>query len=216
MKRARNTIQKEERRAVILDAGWKLFIEEKFSDISMSWVAREAGLAKGTLYLYFETKEELFLALLTEKMAIFFEELNQEMLKLGVGVTAEEMSRFTGRFFAQRPHLSRLMAISHLLLEHNTKDEAIIAFKQMTGTNVAQTGQIMEQVLSFLKVGEGAQLVLDVYTIVLGVQQIADPAPNVLDLLDREPELGFFDIDLEAYLTHMVATHLQGIFSRGQ
>lgn len=211
MKRARNTIQKGERRAAILDAGWKLFIDEKFSDISMSWVAREAGLAKGTLYLYFETKEELFLALLTEKMELFFQELNKDLLAMGEGVTVGEMSRFTGRFFAQRLHLSRLMAISHSLLEHNTRDEAIIAFKQMTGTNVVQTGSIMERALSFLKSGEGAKLVLDVYTIVLGVQQVADPAPNVTDLLEREPNLSIFNIDLEAYLTHMIKAHLKGI-----
>jgi len=211
MKRARNTVQKEERRAAILEAGWKLFIEEKFSDISMSWVAREAGLAKGTLYLYFETKEELFLALLTEKMETFFKELNVGLAEFGGPITIAEMARFTGRVHAQRVHLIRLMGISHILLEHNTKDTAIIAFKTMTQTYVIKTGGLMETCLSFLNPGEGAQLVMAVYTILLGVQQVTDPAPNVVALIEREPELSFFNIDLESYLTYMVETHLTGL-----
>lgn len=211
MKRARNTIQKEERRGVILDAGWKLFIEEKFSDISMSWIAREASLAKGTLYLYFETKEELFLALLTERMGSYFQELNQALADFNGAITIDQMARFTGRFHAQRPHLIRLMGISHSLLEHNTKDAAIIVFKKMTHTNVAKTGGLMETCLPFLKSGEGAQLVMSVYTILLGVQQVTDPAPNVVELIEREPDLRFFNINLESYLTYMVGLHINGI-----
>ena len=181
----------------------------------MSWIAREAGLAKGTLYLYFETKEELFLALLTERMETLFQELNTGLSELGGPVTINEMAQFIGRFNSQRPHLIRLLGISHSLLEHNTKDSAIIAFKTMTHTNVLKTGTLMESCISFLKAGEGAQLVMSIYTILLGVQQVTDPAPNVVDLIEREPDLKFFNIDLEAYLTAMVETHLKGIHSQG-
>lgn len=45
----------------------------------MSQVAREAKLAKGTLYLYFETKEELFLALLAEHLRVWFAACGQRL-----------------------------------------------------------------------------------------------------------------------------------------
>lgn len=46
----------------ILDASYGLFGSTGFYETKMSQVAERAGIAKGTIYLYFKNKEELFLA----------------------------------------------------------------------------------------------------------------------------------------------------------
>ena len=51
-----------DRRASILDCADQLFLEEGFQGASMSAIAARAGGSKGTLYNYFQNKEELFLA----------------------------------------------------------------------------------------------------------------------------------------------------------
>ena len=53
----------EQRRAEILAAALHLFSSKGFYDTTMEEVAREAGVAKGTIYLYFQSKEHLLLAL---------------------------------------------------------------------------------------------------------------------------------------------------------
>jgi AcrR family transcriptional regulator len=53
----------EQRRAEILEAALHLFSSKGFHDTTMEEVAREAGVAKGTIYLYFQSKEHLLLAL---------------------------------------------------------------------------------------------------------------------------------------------------------
>ncbi len=53
----------EQRRAEILEAALGLFSSKGFHDTTMEEVAREAGVAKGTIYLYFQSKEHLLLAL---------------------------------------------------------------------------------------------------------------------------------------------------------
>jgi AcrR family transcriptional regulator len=53
----------EQRRAEILDAALQLFSSKGFSDTTMDEVAQSAGVAKGTIYLYFQSKEHLLLAL---------------------------------------------------------------------------------------------------------------------------------------------------------
>jgi TetR/AcrR family fatty acid metabolism transcriptional regulator len=55
--------QAEQRRAEILEAALHLFSSKGFHDTTMEEVAREAGVAKGTIYLYFQSKEHLLLAL---------------------------------------------------------------------------------------------------------------------------------------------------------
>src|SRR4051794_22095326 len=52
--------QPETRRADIISAALRLFAAKGFAATRLDDVAEAAGIAKGTVYLYFETKEELF------------------------------------------------------------------------------------------------------------------------------------------------------------
>ena len=63
MRRAIREDQKLVRRQQILDTAWGLFQENDYEHVNIIDVAKGAGLAKGTVYLYFKTKEELFLSL---------------------------------------------------------------------------------------------------------------------------------------------------------
>lgn len=59
----------EQRRAEILEAALGLFGSKGFNETTMEEVAGAAGVAKGTIYLYFESKEHLLLALKKDFMA---------------------------------------------------------------------------------------------------------------------------------------------------
>ena len=61
--RARSAEQKALRRHAVLDAAELYFHEVGYEAFSMAQLAKKTGLAKGTLYLYFKTREELFLTL---------------------------------------------------------------------------------------------------------------------------------------------------------
>jgi AcrR family transcriptional regulator len=55
--------RKEERAPEILDAALACFSEKGFAATRMDAIARRAGISKGTIYLYFESKEAVFKAL---------------------------------------------------------------------------------------------------------------------------------------------------------
>jgi AcrR family transcriptional regulator len=63
---ARWTRRKQARPGEILDAALKVFAEKGFAAARMEDIAREAGVTKGTIYLYFESKEAVFKALVRE------------------------------------------------------------------------------------------------------------------------------------------------------
>ena len=52
--------EKEQRRNDIIDAAEKIFFEKGLSNSKMDEVAEQAELSKGTLYLYFKSKEEIY------------------------------------------------------------------------------------------------------------------------------------------------------------
>ena len=60
--------RKEERPAEILSAALRLFVERGFAATKLEDIARRAGITKGTMYLYFDSKEEIFKAAVRESM----------------------------------------------------------------------------------------------------------------------------------------------------
>lgn len=62
--------EREHRRKSILQAARKVFFKFGFQSASMEMIAQKAELAKGTLYLYFQSKEELYVSLLEEGLSI--------------------------------------------------------------------------------------------------------------------------------------------------
>jgi len=64
---ARDT-RANDKRARILDAAVKVFAERGFHSATVAEIARAAGVADGTIYLYFKGKDDLLLRLFDEKM----------------------------------------------------------------------------------------------------------------------------------------------------
>lgn len=57
----------------IIETAADLFGEFGYNDVRMEDIATRAGVAKGTLYLYYKDKDDLFLALILERMTQLFE-----------------------------------------------------------------------------------------------------------------------------------------------
>ena len=60
--------EREQRRTYILDTAEKLFYAKSYTGVSMEEIAKEVGLNKATLYLYFENKDHLLFAIILQKM----------------------------------------------------------------------------------------------------------------------------------------------------
>src|ERR1043166_1877498 len=63
----------------IIEAAIRVFARTGYYSSRVSDIAREAGIASGTIYLYFKTKEEILVTLFREKMAEFVAYLRREI-----------------------------------------------------------------------------------------------------------------------------------------
>ncbi|MBW6400156.1 TetR/AcrR family transcriptional regulator [Roseomonas sp. HJA6] len=63
------------KRAAVLDAAGKLFLDNGYAAVSMDAVARQAGVSKATLYAYFTSKEALFAAVVANRCTAMAETL---------------------------------------------------------------------------------------------------------------------------------------------
>jgi len=211
--RAVSRDQKQERRERILDAARELFAGAPYEEISMLHVAERAVLAKGTLYLYFNTKEELFLALLAREIEDWFDEIDKMMEDLrsrGKPCPPEEFSRLLSQSLVSRPVAVRLIVISQAILEHNIDYTSALSYKQMLNAHIVQTGSILEECLPYLQPGQGARLILWIYLLVIGVQSVAEPAPVVQRTL-TEPGMETFQVDFQLEISAILTVLLDGL-----
>jgi TetR/AcrR family transcriptional regulator len=74
----KRTRRKDARPGELLEAALSLFIEKGYAATRAEEVARLAGVSKGTLFLYFESKEELFKAVVRENLSGYFSAWNAE------------------------------------------------------------------------------------------------------------------------------------------
>ena len=76
---ARRERRKDARPGELLAAALDLFVEKGFAATRVEQVARRAGVSKGTLFLYFPSKEELFKAVVRENISGRFAQWNEEI-----------------------------------------------------------------------------------------------------------------------------------------
>ena len=88
--------EREQRQNDIIDAARKLLAHRDFIEISMEEIAREVGLGKSTLYLYFKNKESLYFAIVLRGIRIWAANVKEEVKK---GKTGLEKFRLYGNLF---------------------------------------------------------------------------------------------------------------------
>lgn len=72
-----------ERRAQIIEAAARVFAQKGFHQATTKEIAQEAGIAEGTIYLYFASKEDLLVAVLTQPTVSLFLEIAGDAESLG-------------------------------------------------------------------------------------------------------------------------------------
>jgi len=209
--RAISNEQKEERRLALLEAALALFQEGGYEYASMVAVARRAGVAKGTVYLYFKTKEELFLALQQVQYADWFDAMDGLLAGEDAPLTPAALAATVADSLQVRPAFVRLIAILHTTLERNIDLPTALAFKEMLRARALQTGGLLERRLPFLEPGQGVRLLLHIQALVIGVQHLAEPAPIVQQAFREEPNLAIFEVDFQAEFRNALESMLAGL-----
>lgn len=125
---ARRERRKEARPGELLDAALDLFVEKGFAATRSEEVAARAGVSKGTLFLYFPSKEELFKAVVRENISGRFSEWVREFEEFE-GSTPD-MVRYCLRVWWERLGATRASGITKLMISEARNFPELAAFYQ--------------------------------------------------------------------------------------
>jgi TetR/AcrR family transcriptional regulator len=84
--------EKEHRKEEIIDAAQKVFFEKGLTTATMDEIAEAAELSKGTLYLYYKSKEDMYLAVMMRGMEVLYK--IYEPIVASEGSTIQKLVKF--------------------------------------------------------------------------------------------------------------------------
>jgi AcrR family transcriptional regulator len=189
---------KEERRHALLDAAEALFLQHPDRMASVAEVAHSAGLAKGTVYLYFPSKEEMLLSLHERHVARFFAAL-MRLLDAPKAAGFDEIWAVTRANLVRAPGYLALSSRCFGLMDRDIPADAAVAFKIRVGQALATAGTGLERHFPGLRAGEGVTLLQHSYGLIVGLWQLMHPIERLGTAMERA-ELAMFKRDYEREL----------------
>jgi AcrR family transcriptional regulator len=168
------------------------------------------GLDKGTLYLYFQTKVELFLALLERLLGEWLDQLDGALAAGSHRLPAAALTRLLADSLSARPALRRLLGVLGTVLERNVEYERVLRFKWRLAGRLTATGSQLERRTVFLRPGDGTRVLLQVQALVVGLQVQAEPAPVVRRILEA-PGLESLRVDFDREFQAATGALLTGL-----
>ncbi len=120
------------RREEIINACRKLYETMSFKDITLKEIGQQTSFTRTSIYNYFETKEEIFLALFAQEYELFTEDLDR-LCKQNESLTPDELSSALARALERRPLMLKLLSMNMFDMEANSRMERLIAFKTAYG-----------------------------------------------------------------------------------
>lgn len=169
--RAIQAEDKQERHQAILDAAERLLIGDPDRVANVAEVADEAGLAKGTVYLYFPSKEELLLALHERNIEGFFNPLI-ERLESSDPLTIDDMFELTRDRIVAPPLFLPLASRCFGLMAQAIPEDAAAAFHQRMMARLVRAGAGLERHFPQLRPGDGLALLRHSYAMIIGLWQM--------------------------------------------
>jgi len=177
-------------------------------------IAQQANVSKGTLYVYFLTKEALFLDYAKQEIELFFERLNYYLThqqQTGIVSVVNALKQA----YSDSEEMIRLLSVLHSVLESNAGFEKVLAFRQSLLPLLETAGQHCEQHLSFIKKGEGKRLLLTIHGIALGLQQLSNPTQTIKEV-EQHPSMSLYQYDFITALLSTVDFLLAGMEARAE
>lgn len=123
------------RREEIITACERLYQTMSFKEITLREISEATSMSRPSLYNYFETKEEIFLALLQREYDLWVVELDT-LRENREEMSREELAQALAHSLERRERLLKLMSMNHFDMEAASRPERLTEFKRSYGASL--------------------------------------------------------------------------------
>ncbi len=123
------------RKEEIINACEKLYQTMSFKEITIKEIGNITSFTRTSIYNYFQTKEEIFLALLKREYELWIASLKQVM-EQHEKMSKDEFADMLACSLEERPQLLKILSMNHYDMETGSRTEHLTAFKVVYGESI--------------------------------------------------------------------------------
>ena len=178
IRRAYGSEDRQARRATILSAAARLFGDGRGDLPTAHAIAQTCGLAKGTVYLYFRSKEAIFSALLLDSWGGVVGLVEDAFAPSGLSCGADPATVFLTSYVAHLDRHRELLRLDALrpTLEQGLDLASLAEFKRTFVQRLVAGGSLIDRRLG-LRDGKGVKLLTRTHALTCGLWQARGGAP---------------------------------------
>ncbi|MDE6024151.1 MAG: TetR/AcrR family transcriptional regulator [Lachnospiraceae bacterium] len=132
------------RKEEIINACEELYKTMSFKEITIKEIGKATSFTRTSIYNYFQTKEEIFLALLQREYELWIADLSEIMEKHAI-LSKDGFADKLAQSLAKREQLLKIMSMNHYDMESSSRPERLAEFKVAYGKSLHTVMHCLEQ-----------------------------------------------------------------------
>ncbi len=156
------------RKEEIITACAELYKTMSFKEITIKEIGNATSFTRTSIYNYFQTKEEIFLALLQREYELWIDGLKQIQTE-HEKMTKMEFADALARSLEERHNLLKIMSMNHYDMEDNSRIERLIEFKVVYGQSLAEVRNCLDKFFSDMTVQDKQDFIFSFFPFMFGI-----------------------------------------------
>ncbi len=158
----------EARREEIINACEKLYQTKSFKEITLKDIGNATSFTRTSIYNYFATKEEIFLALLKREYELWIDSLKRTMEQVEK-MTKDEFASMLAHSLEERAQLLKIMSMNHYDMETGSRPEHLRDFKTAYGESIRTVGECLDKYFPEMTVSEKQDFIYTFFPFMFGI-----------------------------------------------
>ena len=156
------------RKEEIVNACEQLYQTMSFKDITIKEIGNVTSFTRTSIYNYFQTKEEIFLALYEREYDRWNEEL-EAILQDNEALSREELADKIAGSISNRQQLLKLLSMNNYDMEANSRPELLVSFKMAYGNSMKNVCRLLEKFCPGMTVEEMQNFIYIFFPFMFGI-----------------------------------------------
>ena len=156
------------RKKEIINACEEIYKTMSFKEITIKEIGKATSFTRTSIYNYFQTKEEIFLALLKQENELWVADLT-DMMAQHETMTKDEFADKLARSLEKRGQMLKIMSMNHYDMESNSRLEHLIEFKVAYGESIRTVENCLEKYFPDMSVAEKQDFIYTFFPFMFGI-----------------------------------------------
>ena len=161
------------RKEEIINSCEKLYKNNNFKGITIKSIGEETSFSRTSIYNYFQTKEEIFLALFTREYEIWIGDLNK-MYEQNSTMTKEEFADKLATTISKRKNLLKLLSMNMYDMEENSRMEELTEFKKAYGNSMKMVRKCIDKFFNTMSEDKKDEFIFLFFPFMYGIYPYAE------------------------------------------